>query len=177
MSIGKSIYWLFQLIGWGSFAGINMLFAFFFEKMADAPSRNLAISKLSLFISLGFVATHVMRIVIRRLNVVQKSLDRQFACFFFLSVIFSLIPGVLYTLGGLSWDILGEGELFFADRPVLLALSGSFYFFLNIVIWNLVYFIIHFVSASRRQQQQVWQLEEMMKEMTLDNYAFQQEQK
>ncbi len=177
MSIGKSIYWLFQLIGWGSFAAINMFFAFFFERVEDAPSRNLAISRLSLFISLGFAATHMMRIVIRRLNVVRKPLDKQVAYFFFLSVIFSLIPGIVYTMAGLSRGIMSKGESFFADQPVLLVLNGSFYFFLNIVIWNLVCFITHFVSASRRQQQQVWRLEEMMKEITLNNYAFQQEQK
>ncbi|MCG2614405.1 hypothetical protein LZZ85_08945 [Terrimonas sp. NA20] len=177
MSNGKSIYWLFQLIGWGSFAAINMFFAFFFERMADAPSRQLAIARLSLFILSGLAATHLMRSVIQRLNVVKKSLDKQFAYFFFLSVVFSVLPGTLYAMGCLRWEMLGEGDAAFAGRPLLLILRGSFYFFLNTVIWNLVYFVSHFVSASRRQQQDVWRLEEMMKEMTLDNYQFQPEQK
>ncbi|MET0462344.1 MAG: hypothetical protein ABW007_04295 [Chitinophagaceae bacterium] len=177
MSIGRSIYWLFQLIGWGCFAAINIFFAFFFERMADAPSRYLTISKLSVFILLGFAATHTMRAVIQRLNVVRKSLDRQFAYFFFLSIIFSVIPGTFYVMAKLYWEILGEGEVLFADRPLLLILNGSFYFFVNIVIWNLVYFICHFVSANRTQQQDAWRLEKMMKGVALDHYAFQQERK
>ena len=176
MSISKSVYWLFQLIGWGSFAAINLFFAYFFEKMADAEMRYLALFRMATFVLLGLTSSHVMRAMIRRFNVVQKPLDRQFAYFFLLSVIFSLIPGALYTMAIFGWDLVNPGEKLLIDNPLFLVFGNSFYFFLNIVIWNLVYFIIHFVSASRLQQEQVWRLEEMMKEITTNNYAFQQEQ-
>jgi hypothetical protein len=178
MSIVKSIYWQFQLIGWGCFAAINICFAVFFEKMAEPSLRYQTLSKMTAFVSLGLLSTHLMRGLIRRLQVVQKPLDKQFAYFFFLSVIFSIIPGALLTVVIFYWELLSEAELAFADRPILLVLNGSFYFFVNIVIWNLVYFIYHFVSASRRHQQDVWRLEEMMKKMVvLDNCQYQQEQK
>jgi hypothetical protein len=177
MSISRSIYWLFQLIGWGCFAAINIFFAFLFERMADEPLRSNTIIRMTVFVLLGLLSTHIMRAVIRRFNVVRKPLDRQFAYFFFLSILFSLIPGALFALVIFYGNLLDDGEAFLANKPTLLVLHKTFFFFINIIIWNLVYFIYHFVSLSRRNEQNLWQLADLIKEIELNNYKLQQEQK
>ncbi len=55
----------------------------------------------------------------------------------------------------------------FTDQPLLLILSGAFYFFVNIFIWNLIYFIYHYVTKSRKQQLDTLQLEALVKELEL----------
>ena len=46
-------------------------------------------------------------------------------------------------------------------------LSGAFYFSLFFFIWNLIYFLYHFVTKSQRQQFDTLKLESMVKELEL----------
>ena len=167
MRIGTSLYWLFQLLGWGSFAAINVFFAIFFEKMGEAESRRLILTRLGVFVLLGIVFTHFMRAVIIRLNTLQKTVEKQIFQFFFISVVFSLVTAILYMQACKHLGLLNEGEKQFIDRPILLILSGAFYFFINIVIWNLIYFIYHYVTKSRKQQLDTLRLESLVKELEL----------
>lgn len=167
MRIGNSLYWLFQIVGWGSFAAINVFFAIFFEKMGDAESRRLVLTRLGIFVLLGIVFTHLMRFVIIRLNTLQKTVEKQVFQFFFISVAFSLITAILYMQACQHLDLLNGNEKEFIDRPILLILSGAFYFFINIVIWNLIYFIYHYVTKSRKQQLDTLRLEALVKELEL----------
>lgn len=167
MRIGNSLYWLFQVIGWGSFAAINVFFAIFFEKMGDAESRRLVLTRLGIFVLLGIVFTHLMRAVVIQLNTLQKTIEKQVAQFFFISIAFSLITATLYMQACERLGLLNDGEKNFVDRPLLLILSGAFYFFINIVIWNLIYFIYHYVTKSRKQQLDTLRLESLVKELEL----------
>jgi LytS/YehU family sensor histidine kinase len=49
----------------------------------------------------------------------------------------------------------------------LLALYIGFSFFMLIVIWNLIYFMYHYVTKSRKQQLDTLQLEALVKELEL----------
>ena len=167
MRNGSSKYWLFQFIGWGSFALINVIFAISFEKMGDAESRQMILTRLGIFVFLGILFTHLMRFVIIRLNTLQQTVEKQVLHFFIISILFSLVTASFYMKACEYLGLLNDQEKRFIDRPFLLILSGAFYFFINIVIWNLIYFIYHYVTKSRKQQLDTLQLESLVKELEL----------
>lgn len=171
MWIGSSSYWKFQVVGWGTFALINVIFAAAFERMVDDYSTHMVLIRLGIFTLTGLILTHLMRAVILRLHTVQKAVEIQLAQLFFISVIFSLVAGALYMRINLHFGLLNEGEMKFADRPLLLIMSGGFFFFINIVIWNLVYFTYHYVTQSRKQQLDALKIESLIKELELKAMA------
>jgi LytS/YehU family sensor histidine kinase len=63
---------------------------------------------------------------------------------------------------------LNKSEKDFLDKNfLLLVLSGAFYFFVYFFIWNLIYFMYHYVTKSRKQQLDTLQLESLVKELEL----------
>jgi two-component sensor histidine kinase len=167
MRFGNSKYWLFQVAGWGLFALINVFFAYSFEKMGEPEARRIIFTRLGIFVLLGILFTHLMRFVIIRLNTLQKSVEKQILHFFLLSATFALITATFYMEACNRFGLLNEGEKKFINKPVLLILSGAFYFFINITIWNLIYFIYHYVTKSRKQQLDTLRLESLIKELEL----------
>jgi sensor histidine kinase YesM len=167
MRSGNSRYWIFQVAGWGFFALINIFFAYSFEQMNDPEARQITYAKVSLFVLLGIFFTHLMRFVILRLNTLQKPIEKQVMHFFLLTCLFSVFTATVYTEVCHWFNLLSEKEKRFIDRPLLLILSGAFLFFINITIWNLTYFIYHYVTKSRKQQLDTLKLESMVKELEL----------
>lgn len=167
MRSGNSRYWIFQVAGWGLFALINIFFAYSFEQMNEAEARRITFAKVSLFVLLGIIFTHLMRFVIIRLNTLQKPIEKQVTHFFLLTFIFSVFTATIYTEICHWFNLLSEKEKIFIDRPLLLILNGAFLFFINIIIWNLIYFIYHYVTKSRKQQLDTLKLESMVKELEL----------
>ncbi|HYC41199.1 MAG TPA: histidine kinase [Chitinophagaceae bacterium] len=167
MRFGRRKYWLFQITGWGLFALINVFFAYSFNKMDDAESRRVIFTRLGIFVLLGIVFTHIMRFVIIRLNTLQKTVEKQVIHFLLISLFFALITATFYMEACNRLGLLNEGERRFIDKPLLLILSGAFYFFINIIIWNLIYFIYHYVTKSRRQQLDTLRLEALVKDLEL----------
>jgi signal transduction histidine kinase len=167
MRSGNSRYWIFQVAGWGLFALINIFFAYSFEQMNEAEARRITFAKVSLFVLLGIIFTHLMRFVIIRLNTLQKPIEKQVTHFFLLTFIFSIFTATIYTEICHWFNLLSEKEKIFIDRPLLLILNGAFLFFINIIIWNLIYFIYHYVTKSRKQQLDTLKLESMVKELEL----------
>jgi hypothetical protein len=84
-------YWLFQLIGWGSFALINIFFAFSFNKLIPDYFWRLGV-----FIVVGVIVSHIMREIITRLGILQKSLNKQVLQFFVLTFSLALIASFIY---------------------------------------------------------------------------------
>jgi two-component system, LytTR family, sensor kinase len=167
MRFGRRRYWLFQVLGWGLFALINVFFAYSFEKMGDVESRRIIFTRLGIFVLLGILFTHIMRFVIIRLNTLQKTVEKQIIQFLLISAFFALITATFYMEACNRLDLLNEGEKRFIDKPLLLILSGAFYFFINIIIWNLIYFIYHYVTKSRKQQLDTLRLEALVKDLEL----------
>jgi LytS/YehU family sensor histidine kinase len=108
-----------------------------------------------------------MRLVIIRWNVLQKKLERQIPQFVFLTLVFSLIGSLFDMLLLIEWDLLIKKEKEYLDNKSLLVLNGAFYFFIYFFIWNLIYFMYHYVSKSRKQQLDTLQLESLVKELEL----------
>jgi len=160
-------YWLCQIIGWGTFSLINALFAFSFDKLETPDDRLLFFGRLGIFVLLGLVLSHIMRMVIIGLNVLQKKLERQVVYFIVINLLFSLIGSYLDMVLLIELELLNNNEKEFLGNMVLLVVSGAFYFFIYLFIWNLIYFMYHYISKSRKQQLDTLQLESLVKELEL----------
>ena len=181
MRFGNRRYWLFQGIGWGAFVLINVFFNWSFDQLETEEQKRLVFGRLGLFVVLGLAISHMMRLAIIRWNILQKKLEKQILQFLILTTVFSLIGSIIdisikfkwdvllnfFGLGHLSWDILVKKEKEFLNNTMLLVLNGAFQFFLYFFIWNLIYFMYHYIAKSRKQQLDTLQLEALVKELEL----------
>jgi len=167
MWLGNSRYWLFQAIGWGGFALISVFFAYSFDQLNTRDDLILVMGRIGIFVVLGIVLTHLMRLVIININLLQKKLERQLFQFILITAIFSFI-GSYFDMRLLeNYDWLNKREKEFLDNKILLVLSGAFYFFVYFFIWNLIYFTFHYITKSRKQQLDTLRLESLVKELEL----------
>lgn len=153
-------YWLFQAIGWGTFVLTNTFFAITFESF-----NNFFIGRLMVFVFLGVLFTHLMRITIHKLNLLQRPLNNQILGFLLLNVAFALIIGVLdsYLTNWLDIRLDQEEDVGMS----FIIMSNSFYSFLYLFIWNMIYFMFHFINKSRKEQLDTLRLQALVKELEL----------
>ncbi len=167
MWIGNSRYWLFQVIGWGGFTGISVFFAYSFDQLKTREDLVMVMSRIGIFVLLGVVFTHLMRLIIINLNLLQKKLEKQLFQFILITALFSVAGSYFNIQLLIKFDWLNKREKEFLDNKTLLILSGAFYFFVYFFIWNLIYFIYHYITKSRKQQLDTLRLESLVKELEL----------
>lgn len=169
MLIGKSRYWVFQAMGWGSFILLHLFFNWSLGKLQTGDDRQLFFTKIGIFIVLGIVMTHIMRLFIIRLNLLQKKLERQIVQFVLLTLVFSYLSAYSDFLLRQEFDLLSknEGDLLPKNSIVLLILNNSLSFFVYYFIWSGIYFMYHYISKSRKQQLDTLRLESLVKELEL----------
>jgi two-component system, LytTR family, sensor kinase len=153
-------YWLFQAIGWGTFVLTNTFFAITFDSF-----NTFFIGRLIIFVILGLLFTHLMRNTIHRFNLLQRPLNHQIAGFLILNLVYALIIGVLDTFltKWLNIRLDQEGEV----NLSFLVISNTSYSFIYLFIWNMIYFIFHFINKSRKQQFDTLKLQALVKELEL----------
>ncbi len=170
MRIGNSRYWLFQLIGWGSFALINTFFAFSFDKLTSA-----FFNRLGVFLVLGVFFSHLMRNIIIRFGLLQKSLNKQILQFFLITFFLAVLVSYISVEALIGFGLIKQEEMALLERAevsywvskLLLVLSSAFSYFILFFIWSLIYFVYHYVAKSRKQQMDTLQLESLVKELEL----------
>ena len=167
MWVGNSRFWIFQAIGWGGFAITNVFFAYSFDQLNTKDDVIQVLGRIGVFVALGLVLTHLMRLVIINQNLLQKKLEKQLLLFLLLTFAFSAIGAFFYTEMLIGFDLLNKSEKDFLNRKILLIAKGAFYMFLYFFIWNLIYFIYHYITKSRKQQLDTLRLESLVKELEL----------
>lgn len=163
-------YWLFQLIGWGSFALTNIFFASSFDKLSADYFRRLAV-----FLFIGVLFSHIMREFIIRFGILQKNLRKQVIIFILLTFAMALAASFLRLESVHRLELLSNDEKDLLSRPdknylvmkFILILNSGFSFFILYFIWNLIYFMYHYVTKSRKQQLDTLRLEALVKELEL----------
>ena len=65
-------YWGFQVGGWSVVAMINLFFAFIFDQI----DKDM-ICRLIFFVEMGIILSHIMRITIRKNNVLILPINQQ----------------------------------------------------------------------------------------------------
>ncbi len=163
MRIGRRLYWVFQLSGWGLFTLINIFFAFIFDKIEWKFGFRLMI-----YIGLGLLLSHCMRWVIHRTNILYKPLQNQITSFISITLVFAMLVGISETYIQQYFDILPkESGTNKAIAVPKLILNNAFYSFVYLFIWNCIYFIYHYIEKSRKQQLDTLKLEALVKELEL----------
>ena len=160
-------YWLFQVCGWGLFALINIFFAYSFDKMGSPEERQRLYLRLLIFVATGFVISHVMRYIIIGFNLLQKRLEHQLTGFILITLVLAFATSVFENLLLIQFDLQNKTERAFQNNFFLLVLSGAFSVFTLFFIWNLIYFMYHFITKSQKQQLDTLKLEALVKELEL----------
>ena len=160
-------YWLSQLCGWGLFALINIFFAYSFDKLGSPQERSDFYWRLVIFVATGFILSHLMRYIIIGFNLLQKRLEQQLIIFVLITLVLAFAASTLENLLLMQFDLQNKTERAFKDNFLLLVLSGAFSMFTLFFIWNLIYFMYHFVTKSQKQQLDTLKLEALVKELEL----------
>lgn len=155
-----SRYWWCQITGWSLVIAINIFFVTTFDKVTEVYISSLICTCIA-----GIVITHVMRLNIRHLNVLSKTFKTQVIYFLALTFLFAVLMGVVSE--GID-QLLGYNPIRMRKytRMERLFLS-SFNSLWIVLIWNLIYFIYHYVESNRKQQLDTFRLEAMVKSLEL----------
>ena len=153
MKLKISTYWKCQLTGWILFSTIAMAFAALNEPIDELLI--IALPSCILLTILGIFSSHLMKRLIKRLHVLQKSIKQQVLYMFLITGLFS----VLLTLG-FNFIVHPSGATTFLSEVIKL---NSFYltiFFFHgiffsaaLLIWNLIYFIFHYIQKVKKGEQ------------------------
>jgi len=155
-----SRYWWCQIIGWS----INIAISIFFVSTFGKPGQ-LYFTSLVLTCLLGLLITHIMRLNIHYLKVLEKPLNTQIFYLVILTLVFSILFGI--TSETVDHAIGYNPERFQTfSRSKRLFLS-SFNAMWLILFWNMIYYIYHYVERNRRQELDTFRLEAMVKSLEL----------
>jgi two-component system, LytTR family, sensor kinase len=164
-------YWLSQLCGWGLFALINIFFAYSFDKMGSTEEQQKFYFRLLIFVSIGFLFTHMMRYIIIGFDLLQKRLEYQLIIFILVTLVFAIgaavVESLLLTQILTQFDLLSKNEKGVQNNFFLLVMYEAFPMFILYFIWNLIYFMYHFITKSQKQQLDTLKLEALVKELEL----------
>lgn len=161
MRSSQKAYWWCQLAGW-LFYGVSMVF---FAWVYNHDLRDeIFIQRLLLSLVFGFLFTHILRAIILKTNLLPPLFGTQW---FYL---FSIVIAVCIVESLLNSSVVEWLRLY---RPEIKA-TVSERFFLNlandspiILVWLSIYYLWHYIEASRRTQIDHVKLESLVKELEL----------
>ena len=153
-------YWLFQLLGWGLFTGINVFFALSYNLF-----NRQFVGRLVVYIVVGLFFTHLMRMLIKGMRLLERNTNWQLIGFILISFVFALLVGILETYISIfaSLEYTEEMKLGLMQKIT----SNVFTAFVYLFIWNCIYFIYHYVDESRKNQLDKLKLEALVKSLEL----------
>ena len=111
MRIGNRRYWLFQLIGWGSFVFINAFFAFSFDQLTP-----IVFKRLGVFLVLGVLFSHLMRSIIIHFGLLQKNLNKQVLQFFVITFCVTFVVSYISVEVLIGFNLMKKTEAELLDR-------------------------------------------------------------
>ena len=135
------------------FSAIVLIYA-----VLNEPIYQLLIIALPISIILalfGLLSSHLMKRLIKRLHVLQKSVKQQVFYMFLITGLFS----VLFTLGFNFISPSSRGASYFLELIKLRSSALKIFFFQGILfsgaflIWNLIYFIFHYIQKVKKGEQ------------------------
>jgi len=131
--------------------------------------------RLGAGVALGVFFSHLMRIIIIRFGLLQKSLNKQLLQFFIITFCLAFLVSYINVEALIGFGIIKQDDVDLLERTdvsywiskLLLVLSSAFSYFILFFIWSLIYFVYHYVAKSRKQQMDTLQLESLVKELEL----------
>ncbi len=160
-----SRYWMCQLGGWGAWFATN---AFFYFSLSDPAKEREPLSYtalLSFVILLGIFFSHLMRMCIKEYNLLEKPIQQQIIYFLLLTIGFSIIYSSVHVSITRLLNIHLKDEY---KIPLVNKLIGNaITIFFVPLIWNLIYYLYHYVERNRKQEMNTLRLQSMVKELEL----------
>jgi sensor histidine kinase YesM len=153
-------YWLFQVVGWTLFTGINIFFALTYNLF----DRQF-ILRISIYVVIGFLMSHIMRKVIKGVRLLDRHVNVQLVGFILVSLGFAVLVGTLETYISILLNLEYKEEAKFELLQKIV--SNMFTSFIYFFIWNCIYFIYHYVSQTRKSQLDNLKLEALVKSLEL----------
>ncbi len=157
-----SRYWICQIAGWG----INFaIFAFFYITLSVRHVDNFFLI-ITINVLLGVLFTHLMRMLIKEYQLLQVTpIQKQIVFFILLTIIFSIAFAcadvAIEKALNLSDNITPKLSLF--NEIARTSINNFFFLF----IWNLIYYIYHYVERDRTKELQTLKLKSLVKELEL----------
>lgn len=157
MNKHQRMYWIFQIAGWSLYC---LIYIFFYLSIRTSSQPNF-FEQLLTHVFIGFWLTHIMRMVIQKLKILQFSLKKQIITLTILSLVFSFFIGVciVATESWLQIQSFNLSGLSFLD----IATRFAFSYFHFVLIWNLLYFTYHYIQKTREQNIEQAKLENLLK--------------
>lgn len=144
------------------FALINIFFALVYNLFSVKM-----LLRLIFFVEIGILFTHLMREAILKINLLMRKLQQQIVIFLMLTIVFGLLWACVQTPFEIVCDLRTGAN---KGRPFHMLFLVNFSMILTLfLIWNLIYFMYHYIMKSRKQQMDTIKLEALVKELELKN--------
>ncbi len=138
----KQIYWISQVSGWSSFVGTNLFIISSYEEVTW--QRILVWIFLGL---LGIVFTHLLRRVIRKNNWLNLTLKKTIPRVITSSIVVGLIIYIFVFAASYFAGTFEEDEF-----NVARIISGIVNISVLILLWNLIYFVVHYMENYKKKE-------------------------
>jgi len=138
----KQIYWISQVTGWSFFIGINIFIISSFEEISW--------QRILVWIFLGFLGiifTHLLRGIIRKNNWLNLLLKNTIPRILASSVIAGIIIYALVFAASYAAGTFKQDEYNFAKL-----VGGIINISILILLWNLIYFVIHYMENYKKKE-------------------------
>jgi len=156
-----SRYWICQLGGWGTNFAISV---FAYLNLSDRKINHFY-ELITISVVLGILFTHIMRMIIKEYQFLNKPIKNQILYFILVTIIFAAI----YACADVGFEKLFNLRSNAASKISLMnEITRNFIncFFL-LFIWNLIYYTFHYVERTRRQEVNTLKLQSLVKELEL----------
>ncbi|MFY7965171.1 MAG: sensor histidine kinase [Chitinophagaceae bacterium] len=157
-----STYWLCQIGGWTAYC---IVYTFFYLTIRTKPLDNFY-NNLLIDALLGIIVTHGMRHIIKSVAFLSYQFYKQVIYFLLNTFAFAFAYAFLMVfVEDRIFNILGDQlkDFTFLNKVVRTSLGA----FLFLTIWNLLYYIYHFIQKNRAQQLDKIRLESLVRELEL----------
>ncbi len=156
-----SKYWLCQIGGWSTYI---IVYTFFYLTLHTKEQPDF-FRVLFLDAILGIVITHLMRAFIQRAEILKMRLDNQITYMFLTTVATSFLFAFASVYLDDVFNLTSENFRKYSLLNKTLRVSFSSFTFL--IIWNLIYFIYHYIVKSQQEQLDKVKLQSLVKELEL----------
>ena len=156
-----STYWICQLGGWGT----NIAISSFYYLTLSVRKIDHFFLLIGISVLIGIILTHLMSRVIKKYNFLGKPIKKQILYFILVTVVFAIVYACIGT------GIEKIFKLRVQNNPKISLLNeiirNSLDSFFVLFIWNLLYYIFHYVKRTLRQEVDTFKLQSLVKELEL----------
>jgi two-component system, LytTR family, sensor kinase len=150
-------YWICQIIGWISFAVMSV-----YQYKLGANGEQQTILPDVLFVVIGFVVTHIVRIRLYKNSWNNLPIEKLFKRVLLIVVIQSIVLCTTYVI-----SLYFLSNILTKDNWQSLIIGFYFISLLLVFTWTLIYFIIKFIERNRKLIIERLQMENSVKSLEI----------